>query len=173
MNKYKEMSKDKMSSNYEKVLEFNKAFGVKTNTTPQFDIFKNNDKLVQYRLSLIEEEFNELKEAVKTHDFTECLDGLGDSLYVIYGFFSALGVNGDDIFDIIHKSNMSKICDTENDAIETIKRYKEEIPQRYDSPAYRKSDCGKYFVVYNESTMKILKSYKYQKVNFTSLLEKK
>lgn len=160
-------------TNYEKVLEFNNAFGVKTNTTPQFDVLKNNDKLVQYRLSLVEEEFNELKEAVKTHDFTECLDGLGDSLYVIYGFFSALGVNGDDIFDIIHKSNMSKICENKQEAQHSVKLYKEETPQRYDSPAYRKSDCGKYFVVYNESTMKILKSYKYQKVDFSELLAKK
>lgn len=160
-------------TNYEKVLEFNKAFGVKTNTTPQFDIFTNDPKLVEYRMSLVNEEVQELSDAIKTHDFTECLDGLTDSLYVIYGFFSALGVSADQAFHLVHMSNLSKICENEQEAIETIKRYKEEIPQRYDSPAYRKSDCGKYFVVYNESTMKVLKSYKYKKVDFAELLAKK
>jgi predicted HAD superfamily Cof-like phosphohydrolase len=160
-----------MSSNFQKVLEFNKAFGVKTNTTPQLDIFNKDPKLVNYRLSLIEEEINELKQAIKEKDMTETIDALADSLYVILGACASFGFDADEAFDLVHKSNMSKLCDTEEDAIETVRRYKEEVPQRYDTPAYRKSDCGKYFVVYNVSSMKILKNYKYQKVDFSDLLK--
>lgn len=159
-----------MSSNFQKVLEFNKAFGVKTNTTLQLDIFDKDPKLVNYRLSLIEEEVDELKQAIKEKDMTETIDALADSLYVILGACASFGFDADEAFDLVHKSNMSKLCDTEEDAIETVRRYKEEVPQRYDTPAYRKSDCGKYFVVYNESSMKILKNYKYKPVNFTELL---
>ena len=65
---------------------------------------------------------------------------------------------------------MSKLCETEEIAQETVRRYQSEVPQRYDSPDYRKSDDGIHWVVYNKSTMKILKSYKYNQVNFTEIL---
>lgn len=158
-------------TNFQKVLEFNKAFNVKTFFEPQLDIFDKDPKLVEYRLSLVKEEFDETVDAIKNKDFTELVDGLGDIMYVVLGFFSSVGVDADQVFNIIHQSNMSKLCDTEEDAIITVQRYQEEIPQRYDSPTYRKSDCGTYFVVYNKSTSKILKSYKYTPANFTSVLK--
>lgn len=158
-------------SNFQKVVEFNKAFGVKTNTTPQLDIFDKDPKFVETRLALIREEFNETVDAIKNKDFTEMTDGLVDLLVVTYGMCANLGIPADKCFEIVNQSNMSKLCDTEEDAIESVKRYQEEIPQRYDSPAYKKSNCGKYFVVYNKSSNKILKNYKYQKVDFTELLK--
>lgn len=160
-----------VKTNFEKVLEFNKAFGVPTNTTIQHDIFDKDPKLVEYRLSLIEEELQELKDAIKQKNMTETLDAIGDSLYVILGFSTAFGFDADKVFDLVHKSNMSKLCETEEDANETVKRYMSEVPQRYDSPCYKLSDDGKFFVVYNRNTMKILKNYKYNPVNFEELLK--
>lgn len=160
-----------MSSNFQKVLEFNKAFGVQTNTVPQLDIFDKDPKFVQSRLSLIQEEFNETIEAIKNKDFTEMTDGLIDLLVVTYGMCANLGIPADKCFDIVNQSNMSKLCETEDIAIESVRRYKEEIPQRYDSPSYRKSDCGKYFVVYNKNSNKILKSYLYTPANFSEIIK--
>jgi len=157
-------------SNFQKVVEFNKAFGVPTNTTPQRDIFDQNPKLVQYRLDLILEEVQELKDAIATKDFTEVIDSLSDIEYVVLGAFTAIGVDADRAFQIVQDSNMSKLCKTEDDAIETVRRYREEIPQRYDSPAYRRSDDGIHWVVYNQSTMKILKNYKYTPADFSELM---
>lgn len=157
-------------TNFKKVLEFNKAFGVKTNTQIQHGIFDKDPKLVKYRLELIEEEVQEFKQAIQDKNMTEILDSIGDSLYVILGAATAFGFDADKVFDLVHISNMSKLCKTEQDAIETVKQYKSETPQRYDSPAYRKSDDNIHWVVYNQSTMKILKSHKYQPVNFDSLL---
>jgi len=162
----------KRLSNFEKVLEFNKAFGVKSNTEIQHEIFDKDPKLVQYRLALIEEEVNELKQAIKEKDMVETIDALADSLYVILGAATAFGFDADQAFDLVHKSNMSKLCETEEDAIETVRLYQMEVPQRYDSPAYRRSDDNIHWVVYNQSTMKILKNYKYCPVSFTSLLTK-
>ena len=159
-------------TNFQKVLEFNKAFGIKTNTEIQFDIFDKNPKLVEYRLSLIEEEIEEFKQAIKEKNMTEILDSISDSIYVLLGAATAFGFDADKAFDLVHKSNLSKLCENEEDAIESVRLYKEEIPQRYDSPAYKRSDDGNYFVVYNKSTFKILKSYKYKPVDFTPLLEK-
>lgn len=158
-------------SNYQKVaFEFNDAFGVKTNSIPQPELFNSDTKLVNYRLSLINEEVKELNEAIKNKDFIETIDALADILYVVYGGFSAFGIDADKAFDIVHQSNMSKLCRTEKEAIETVTRYKNEIPQRYDTPNYRKADDDIHWVVYNESTMKILKNYKYIPADFNSLI---
>jgi predicted HAD superfamily Cof-like phosphohydrolase len=156
-------------SNFQKVVQFNKAFGVQTNTTIQHDIFDKDPKLVAYRLALIEEEVQELRDAIKEKDMTETIDALADILYVVYGACASLGFDADKAFEIVNQSNMSKVCDTEKDAIESVKRYQEEIPQRYDSPAYRRSDDGIHWVVYNSNTMKILKNYKYTPANFSEL----
>ena len=52
---------------------------------------------------------------------------------------------------------MSKLCKTESEAQNTVQWYLEN-EKRYDSPNYRKSDSGDYFVVYNKNTDKVLKS---------------
>lgn len=153
-------------SNYQKVLEFNKAFGVESKNTSQLNIFNENPRLVQYRLDLIEEEVQELKDAIINKDFVETIDALSDILYVVYGAFTAIGIDADTAFEIVQQSNMSKLCKNEEEAIESVKRYKEEVPQRYDSPNYRKSEDGIHWVVYNENTMKILKNFKYTPADF-------
>ena len=50
---------------------------------------------------------------------------------------------------------MSKLCKNEDEAKQTVEWYKQQYvleKQPYDSPNYRKSPDGKYWVVYNEST---------------------
>ena len=64
---------------------------------------------------------------------------------------------------------MSKLCSTEEDAKLTVEWYKQN-ETRYDSPNYRKSDNNKYWVVFNESTGKILKFKDYKQANFESML---
>jgi predicted HAD superfamily Cof-like phosphohydrolase len=155
-------------SNFEKVFnEFNLAFGVTNNNIPQPKLYDENPGLVKYRLSLIEEEVQELNDAIKNKDFKETIDALTDILYVVYGAYSAFGVNADEAFDLVHNSNMSKLCNSEQEAIETVEFYKKD--GRYDSPNYRLSPDGNYYVVYNESTSKILKSINYKPVSFDSL----
>jgi predicted HAD superfamily Cof-like phosphohydrolase len=162
---------NKNLSNYEKVLEFNDSFGVSTNKIPQPNLFTTDPKLVQYRLDLITEEYEELKDAIKNHDFIENIDALADLLYVIYGSFTAYGIDADKAFDIVHRSNMSKLCKTEQEAKDTVEWYKQQHKQqqgRYDSPAYKYN--GEYYVVYNESTKKILKSIYYTPAKFDSII---
>ena len=157
-------------TNFEKVLAFNKAFGVTTYTKPQFDILERDPALIRYRLSLVKEEFEELVDAVENKDFVETIDGLADLLFVTYGFFSSIGIDADKAYDIVSESNMSKLCKTEEEAKKTVEFYLKENPQRYDSPSYRRSDDNINWVVYNKSTMKILKSYKYTPANFTNIM---
>ena len=94
-------------TNFEKVGVFMKTFGQEIKTTPGF----SSDKINNLRVSLIEEELNELKEAIKNEDLKETIDALTDILYVTYGAGHAFGVNLDACFDEVQKSNMSKLGD--------------------------------------------------------------
>lgn len=155
-------------TNFEKVRdEFNISFDILNNDKPQPNLFKTNPELVKYRSLLINEENGEFNDAVRDENFPETIDALGDMLYVIYGAFSSYGVNADEAFDLIHISNMSKLCKTEQEAIETVEFYIKD--GRYDSPNYKLSSDGKYYIVYNKSTKKVLKSINYHPVKFDSL----
>lgn len=154
-----------MATNFNKVLEFNKQFGITIHDKPKLDIFDSDPKLIKYRMDLIREEISELESAVQTKNYNETIDALSDILYVVYGMGVSVGCNMDEAFDIVHQSNMSKLDLTESDAQKTVEYYKQHEP-RYDSPAYRKSLDNKYYVIYNKSTGKILKSIKYNPVKF-------
>lgn len=80
---------------YQQVGEFHEVFGHPLNKSLHESIF-NNSKLVNFRISLIEEEINEFKEACKNHDFIEAIDAIADTMYVVYGAFHVFGVNFDD-----------------------------------------------------------------------------
>ena len=160
-------------TNFQKVIEFNDGFGVPVSDSIQTTIFKDNPGLVKLRLDLILEEVRELTDAAREHDIVETIDALADILYVVYGAGASFGIDLDKAFDIVHRSNMSKLCMTEEDAVETVRIYKEKYEKGkspYDSPTYRRSKDSKYWVIYNESTGKILKNYKYTPANFDDML---
>ena len=87
-----------MSTNYDKVRDFNISFEVPVFEEAQQNIFDDDPKLTKLRLKLIEEEIKELIEAVKTNDFVEVIDALCDILYVVYGAGCSFGVNLDSNF---------------------------------------------------------------------------
>jgi len=61
------------------------------------------------RIELIDEELNELREATGKQDLVGIADALTDLLYVVYGAGHAYGINLDDCFAEVHRSNMSKL----------------------------------------------------------------
>ena len=92
-------------TNFEKVGLFMKTFGQDVKTSASF----SSKKITDLRLSLIEEELIELKEAIENKNLTEVADALTDILYVTYGAGHAFGINLDVCFDEVQKSNMSKL----------------------------------------------------------------
>lgn len=156
-------------TNFQKACEFNETFGVTVHKKPQLDVFYKNPDLVKYRWDLIHEETNELKDALKDHDMVETVDALADILVVVYGAAASFGIDLDKAYDLVHQSNMSKICKTEDEAIQTVEWYKKN-ESRYDSPNYKKAPDGINWIVYNESTGKVLKSIKYTKVDLKTFL---
>ena len=92
-------------SNFEDVKKFMETFGQMVRTKPQFP----DDKTIQLRFDLIQEELNELEEAMKTKNLNEIADALTDILYVTYGAGYAYGINLDKCFKEVQRANMSKL----------------------------------------------------------------
>ena len=60
-------------TNFQKIREFHQAFGLADHDEHQPESL-NNEKLVNLRLNLIAEEFQELKDAIKDNNFAEVRD---------------------------------------------------------------------------------------------------
>ena len=94
-------------TNFEKVGIFMKTFGQELKTKSELSSEKTN----KLRISLIEEELDELKLAIKENNIKEVADALTDILYVTYGAGHAFGINLDKCFEEVQNSNMSKLGD--------------------------------------------------------------
>ena len=94
-------------TNFDKVGIFMKTFGQEVKNEPSF----STNKINELRISLIEEELDELKEAINNKDLLEVADALTDLLYVTYGAGHAFGIDLDKCFNEVQKSNMSKLGD--------------------------------------------------------------
>jgi predicted HAD superfamily Cof-like phosphohydrolase len=80
---------------FKKVGEFHDVFGHPVLTTPQKNILHELPKMVPFRFKLIKEEIDELKDAIKKHDFIECIDAICDMMYFIYGTYHVMGIDFD------------------------------------------------------------------------------
>jgi len=92
-------------SNFRGVKKFMQIFGQEIKDKAEFP----NEKIVQLRYELIREELDELNQAIKERDLKEVADALTDILYVTYGAGHAFGIDLDNCFDEVQKSNMSKL----------------------------------------------------------------
>lgn len=110
----------KTLTNFQKVSQFNIAFGIDRYITPKQDVFDANPKLAKLRLDLIKEEYNELKEAIEQKDYPEIIDAISDILYVVHGASDSFGydldlrLNENDIKHLIHvvhfDADKTKVC---------------------------------------------------------------
>ena len=92
-------------SNFNSVKKFMETFGQEVKNKAEFP----SEKIQDLRVSLIDEELSELKEAIENKDIKEVADALTDILYVTYGAGHAFGIDLDKCFDEVQRSNMSKL----------------------------------------------------------------
>ena len=120
-------------TNFEKVGLFMKTFGQEVKTSSNL----SGNKINSLRISLIEEELDELKKAIEDNNILEVADALTDILYVTYGAGHAFGINLDHCFDEVQQSNMSKL-DSNGQPIYN------ESGKVMKGPKYFKPDLSKY-----------------------------
>ncbi len=145
------------------VAEFHKTFNAPILDTPQIP----SKERCELRVSLLQEELNELKQAIEDNDIVEIADALCDLQYVLSGAVLEFGLGKKfaKLFNEVQRSNMSKACDTEIHAIETVEHYKIKGEEAY----YEIS--GEKYNVHRVSDNKVLKNKYYSSANLKDIIE--
>ena len=152
-------------SNYlEKVSHFMNMFNQPVLNKPTIP----NEDRCELRVSLLQEELNELKIGIQNKDIIEIADALVDLQYVLTGAIHEFGLGHifKDLFEEVQSSNMSKLLKNE-DIKDTEEFYNSKgvdvyFKQYLDAPVWR---C------YRSSDNKVLKNINYKKPNLKTIIE--
>jgi hypothetical protein len=123
----------------------------------------------QLRINLLQEELDELKDAIRDMDITAVADALSDLQYVLSGAILEFGLGNKfkELFEEVHRSNMSKVCEDYAIAEATLEYYMEKDGTR---GFIHESQSG--FLVYRESDRKVLKSVKYSPADLEKIVSR-
>lgn len=145
------------------VEDFHKTFNAPVLKTPQIPSKERCD----LRINLMQEELNEIKEAIENNDFVEISDGLCDLMYVLVGSILEFGLKDkfNELFNEVQRSNMSKACTSHQEALETLSHYK----QKDGTEGFYKEENGKW-LVYRSADNKVLKSVGYSPASLKDII---
>lgn len=145
------------------VAEFHKTFNAPILDTPQIP----SKERCELRVSLLQEELNELKEAIADNNLVEIADALCDLQYVLSGAVLefGLGEKFPALFNEVQRSNMSKACANQQEADETIAFYKEKGEEAFSEIS------GEKINVHRKSDNKVLKNKYYSPADLKSILK--
>ena len=154
-----------MSNYLDSVSEFHKTFQAPILESPQIP---SKERCV-LRVSLLQEELNELKAAIEDNDLVEIADALADIQYVLCGAILEFGLKDkfDELFDEVQRSNMSKACNSQQEALATLSHYKQK-----DGTEGRYEELNGKYIVYRSTDNKILKSVGYSPASLSQILLK-
>ncbi|NCO03302.1 MAG: nucleoside triphosphate pyrophosphohydrolase family protein [Alphaproteobacteria bacterium] len=96
-----------MKTTLDQVQEFHETYGLPVESEQTTGSMQTKE----LRINLLQEELDELKEALENDDIVETLDALIDLQYVLDGAFLSFGLQNIkmDAFNEVHRSNMSKL----------------------------------------------------------------
>lgn len=122
----------------------------------------------ELRVNLLQEELDELKEAINNNDLVEVADALSDLQYVLSGAVLefGLGKKFKSLFDEVQRSNMSKRCKSREEAEKTLAHY----AAKDGTEGYIIQRDG-YFLVFRNSDNKVLKSVNYSPADLKVIIE--
>lgn len=143
---------------------FHQTFGAPVLDAPTIP----NNARCELRVKLLEEELEELKQAIADNDLVEIADALCDLQYVLSGAVLEFGLGNKfvDLFNEVQRSNMSKACKTLEEAEKTVAHYH----AKDGTIAEIKEENGLY-KVYRTSDNKVLKSIDYSPAQLKEILE--
>lgn len=100
-------------SKIDSVREFHDVFRIGNRQEPTGEIPEAEYTL---RYNLLKEELDEYLDACRRGDIVEIADALGDQLYILFGTILRHGLQHkiEEVFDEIHRSNMSKLDENGN-----------------------------------------------------------
>ena len=145
------------------VSEFHETFDLPINQEP---LIPTPDRC-RLRLNLLEEELEELKEAINDGDIIEVADAFCDLQYVLSGAILEFGL-GDrfkSLFEEVQRSNMSKTCKSMEEALATQAHY-----ENKDGTISEIIHRGDEYIVYRKEDGKVLKSVNYSRADLSQYL---
>tara|TARA_B110000967_G_C18718482_1_gene476383 strand:- start:178 stop:903 length:726 start_codon:yes stop_codon:yes gene_type:complete len=129
--------------------------------------YKNSLTPLRTIITVIKSCLENTKVNIKCSDITNLKINLCKILYNVNKFGCYININLDKSFDIVHQSNMTKVCYSEELAKQTVQWYLDN-DKRYNTPCYRQNDYG--WIIFNKDSGKILKSIHYIPADFSELL---
>lgn len=158
---------DKGSNYLEQVKEFHKLF--KHPVLKQPTIIDQERGAM--RIRLLQEELKELIEGFHNKDIVEVADALADLQYVLSGAVLEFGLNDlfDSLFNEVHRSNMSKVAHSEDEARASVLHYASIQGKDKCEADYKTDGNGNYFIIRLHDS-KTLKPVGYSKADLRSIL---
>lgn len=146
------------------VAQFHQTFGAPILAEPTIP----SKERCGLRVSLLAEELDELKGAIAANDLVEIADALCDLQYVLSGAVLEFGLGEKfvDLFNEVQRSNMSKACQSLEEAEYTVKFYHD----KDGTEAEIKEEHG-VWKVFRKSDNKVLKSINYSPADLVSILK--
>ena len=90
---------------FDDVLEFQKTFGFRVRTRPDWP----TEPELDLRLQLIREEYQELLLACEQRNLPDTADAIVDLIYVLLGMATVMGIDARPVWNEVHRANMSKV----------------------------------------------------------------
>lgn len=146
------------------VAQFHRTFEMPVLDEP----FIPHEDRCKLRIKLLREELEELEEAIEDRDLTEIADALADLQYVLSGAVLEFGLASrfKALFDEVQRSNMSKVCQSREEAEATLDYYRRER----DTEGEIVERDGE-FLVYRVPDRKVLKSVNYSPAKLDQIIE--
>ena len=151
----------------DEVEEFNSLMNKPNNYEPTIPAKKE----WQFVIDFVQEELDEYRQACENGDIVEILDALCDIAYVSLGNGTMLHGLKDKIwpaYQEVQASNMSKACESEEEAILTVRKRSED---QGEACHFEKLEEGRY-IVYRTRDRKVMKSINYFRPDLTQFFSK-
>lgn len=155
------------------------------------DVFNNDISALEMQISTLRQSLTLIELSEEEKDFSNLIKFYAKLETTCRSIATLLGIDVDLCFAEVHRSNMTKLCLTEDIAIKTVEDYNKKKQLRddllkdvtdnnviakiieenkvYDLPTY-KYDGTKYWIVYDKATTKILKSVGFENPQLASVI---
>ena len=145
------------------VAEFHRTFKHPVLAQPSIPDAKRS----KLRVDLLVEEVKEFEESIAAKDIVAIADALCDIQYVLSGAILefGLGEKFKALFEEVQRSNMSKACVSEEEAMRTVQYYKD----KDGTECYYRKESNRW-LVYRKSDNKTIKSINYSPADLERIL---
>jgi predicted HAD superfamily Cof-like phosphohydrolase len=149
----------------EKIKNWRSCFGLPNRETPQV----TSKEEATLALRLIEEETKELEMSLFSvgqydPELDQIADSLADLFFVVTQGCMIHGLDPEMLIDRVYKSNMSKVCHTEQEAVDSVKAYTDKEISTY----YTQLPDGK-FIIKRTVDNKVLKGINFFEPDWSDL----